>query len=75
MDALELLVPQRFHVSQQSGLGDRHVYASRSRFLPNALLPRFEQASWPPPEPALQGTPESRQAAVDLAERMRAMWR
>jgi DNA helicase-2/ATP-dependent DNA helicase PcrA len=74
-DELELLVPQRFHVSQQSALGDRHVYAGRSRFIPNALLPGFEQASWPPPELALQGTPQSRQAAVDLAERMRAMWR
>lgn len=74
-DHLDLLLPQRFYVSQQSGVGDRHVYASRTRFIPNALLPRFEQVSWPAPEAELQGTPHSRQAAVDLAERMRAMWR
>jgi DNA helicase II / ATP-dependent DNA helicase PcrA len=74
-DHLEILVPQRFYVTQQAGLGDRHVYASRSRFLPNSLLPLFEQVSWPPPPPERQGSPESRQAAIDLAARMRAMWR
>ena len=74
-DALDLIVPQRFHVTQQMGLGDRHVYAGRSRFIPNRLLGRFEQASWPPPAPELQGSPASRQAAIDLAARMRDMWR
>ena len=74
-DALDLIVPQRFHVTQQMGLGDRHVYAGRSRFIPNRLLGRFEQASWPPPAPELQGSPASRQAAIDLAAKMRDMWR
>ncbi len=74
-DQLDLMVPQRFYLSQQSGLGDRHVYASRTRFIPNALLGRFEQLSWPVPETQLPGSPESRQTALDLAARMRAMWR
>lgn len=73
-DQLDILVPQRFYVSQQSGLGDRHVYGSRTRFITNALLPRFEQVSWPAPAEGTGGTPESRQAAVDLAARMRTMW-
>ncbi len=34
---LHLLVPQRFYVSQQSAFGDRHVYGSISRFLPQSL--------------------------------------
>lgn len=74
-DELDLLVPQRFYLSQQSGLGDRHVYAARSRFIPHALLPHFEQQSWPPPEDGIRGSPESRLQAVDLAARMRAMWK
>ena len=74
-DSLDLIVPQRFHVTQQMGLGDRHVYAGRSRFIPNRLLGRFEQTSWPPPAPELQGSPASRQAAIDLAAKMRDMWR
>ncbi len=74
-DHLDIVIPQRFYVSQQSGLGDRHVYGSRSRFIPNALLPRFEQVSWPAAEPGAASRPEARETAVDLAARMRAMWR
>ena len=74
-DGLDLIVPQRFYVTQQMGLGDRHVYAGRTRFIPNRLLGHFEQISWPPPPPELQGSPASRQAAIDLAAKMRDMWR
>jgi DNA helicase II / ATP-dependent DNA helicase PcrA len=74
-DHLDLVVPQRFYVSQQASAGDRHVYGVRSRFVTNAMLPRFEQATWPPAEDTGHGTAESRQTAVDLAARMRAMWR
>jgi DNA helicase-2/ATP-dependent DNA helicase PcrA len=74
-DALDLIVPQRFYVTQQMGMGDRHVYAGRTRFIPNRLLGHFEQISWPPPPPELQGSPASRQAAIDLAAKMRDMWR
>ena len=73
-DRLELMVPQRFYTTQQQGMGDRHVYAGRTRFIPNRLLPHFEQISWPEPPPELRGTPGSRQAALDLAARMRGMW-
>ena len=74
-DALDLIVPQRFYVTQQMGMGDRHVYAGRTRFIPNRLLGHFEQMSWPPPPPEQQGSPASRQAAIDLAAKMRDMWR
>nr|MBL8455717.1 ATP-dependent helicase [Zoogloeaceae bacterium] len=73
-DHLDLMVPQRFYVSQQQGLGDRHVFAGRSRFIPNRLLAQFEQISWPAPPPELRGSPDSRQKAIDLAARMRGMW-
>jgi DNA helicase-2/ATP-dependent DNA helicase PcrA len=74
-DSLDLIVPQRFYVTQQIGMGDRHVYAGRTRFIPNRLLGHFEQISWPLPPPELQGSPASRQAAIDLAAKMRDMWR
>lgn len=44
---LSLLVPRRFHVTQQARHGDRHVLASRSRFLPEAILGHFQQAPAP----------------------------
>ena len=35
-DHLHLIVPQRFYVHQQARRGDRHLYASRTRFIPAA---------------------------------------
>lgn len=72
---LEIIVPQRFYVTHQPGFGDRHLYASRTRFIGNALLPHFEQRSWPPPAEAQPANPAAKQQALDLAARMRAMWK
>ncbi|HJW03064.1 MAG TPA: ATP-dependent helicase [Azospira sp.] len=74
-DLLDLVVPQRFYTGQQSGTGDRHVYGSRTRFITNAMLPKFEQIAWPVVAPGTPGAPGGQQVAVDLAARMRAMWR
>lgn len=74
-DELDLMLPQRFYITHQPALGDRHVYAGRTRFIPNGLLTHFEQRSWPPQAPAGPRHPDPRQAAVDLAAGMRDMWR
>lgn len=55
-------------------MGDRYVYASRTRFIPNALLVHFDQVSWPLPEEHAQAGSESSRRAVDLAAQMRATW-
>jgi len=72
-DHLTVVVPQRFYVHQQGSGGDRHVYASRTRFIPDALRSRFERTSWPVAanEPGADARPLP---AVDLAARMRGMW-
>jgi DNA helicase II / ATP-dependent DNA helicase PcrA len=74
-DNLHLVVPQRFFTHGQSAQGDRHVYASRTRFIPAALLQLFECTTWPV---AVAG-PNVRQDAmavrVDVGARMRGMWR
>ena len=46
-DTLHLIMPQRFFTHGQSRIGDRHVYASRTRFIPGSLLPLFESVTWP----------------------------
>ncbi len=74
-DELDLMLPQRFHPSHQAGLGDRHVYAARTRFIPNRLLPLFAQHSWPAPPPLGERVTDPRRAAIDLAAGMRDMWR
>src|SRR6185436_9107650 len=39
-DDLHLIVPQRFFAHQQVINGDRHVFASRTRFIPAGILDR-----------------------------------
>src|SRR6201999_4228862 len=46
-DNLHLTLPQRFFVHGQSAKGDRHMYASRTRFIPERLVPLFERTTWP----------------------------
>ncbi|CAM2153940.1 DNA helicase II / ATP-dependent DNA helicase PcrA [Pararobbsia alpina] len=73
-DTLDIVIPQRFYVTQQTAQGDRHVYGSRTRFVPNALLPRFESTSWPR-DPGTQPTSsEQARQHIDLAAKMRKMW-
>jgi DNA helicase-2/ATP-dependent DNA helicase PcrA len=72
---LELMVPQRFYVHQQSRGGDRHLYASRTRFIPDALLCHFDQRTWPvrtAAPPRASGTADAR---IDVAAELRARWR
>ncbi|RZT38696.1 ATP-dependent helicase [Cupriavidus agavae] len=74
-DHLDVIVPQRFYVHNQVGFGDRHVYASRTRFLPNRLMPNFYSRSWPPPPMPGDAPARPALAQVDLAGRMRGMWK
>ncbi len=39
---LSLLVPQRFHVTQQARYGDRHLYAALTRFIPPPVAALFD---------------------------------
>jgi DNA helicase-2/ATP-dependent DNA helicase PcrA len=73
-DDLHLTVPQRFFTHGQNAQGDRHVFASRTRFIPEALLPLFERTSWPPSEPAAVRA-ASQGPRIDIGARMRGMWR
>ena len=74
-DSLHLIVPQRFFVSGQSALGDKYVYASRTRFIPATLLSLFECTAWPVVAPDASRRAEAGQVKSDIAARMRSMWR
>ena len=71
-DQLHLIVPQRFFAHQQRANGDRHVYASRTRFIPAAILRHFDCRTWPLADAA----PETKVAAqpVDIGATLRRMW-
>jgi DNA helicase-2/ATP-dependent DNA helicase PcrA len=75
-DRLCVLVPQKFHVTAQPRNGDRHVYASRSRFLVASVARHFDEVAWPAAStpgvaPSSRGPHEPR---VDLARAMREAW-
>ncbi|HEY0823619.1 MAG TPA: ATP-dependent helicase [Ramlibacter sp.] len=73
---LHLIVPQRFYVTQQSGGGDRHVYAGRTRFISEAMAARFEQLAWPEAAAVRSGPGAQPQAPViQVRARARAAWK
>ena len=74
-DSLNLVVPQRFFTHGQSSTGDRHVYASRTRFIPASLLELFECRAWPVVAPGERPHVGPRQVRLDVGARMRGMWR
>ena len=69
---LHLIVPQRFFVHSQQRNGDRHLYASRTRFIPSALLEHFECGAWPPA--VSQAFAKAKHTPVDLGARVRRSW-
>jgi ATP-dependent DNA helicase UvrD/PcrA len=76
-EELHLMVPQRFFVRQQAARGDRHVYAGRSRFIPEELTSLFERHTWPVPD-LRAGNTQTLQAdhavSLVLPERLRAIF-
>ena len=74
-DQLHLMVPQRFFTHGQHSSGDRHVYAQRTRFIPNAMLKHFDNRTWPlRSATAKPGAPTLR-APIDFGARMRGLWK
>ncbi|AYG58066.1 ATP-dependent helicase [Rhizobium jaguaris] len=74
-DGLDLVIPQRFFTHGQHAQGDRHVFASRTRFIPVTLLQFFEVCGWPQARAESAAAVQARQVRVDVGARMRGMWR
>ena len=64
-----------FFTHGQNAQGDRHVYASRTRFIPANLLKLFECCTWPVVVAGQDSRPDARQVRIDVGARMRGMWR
>jgi DNA helicase-2/ATP-dependent DNA helicase PcrA len=72
--ALTLIHPLRFFIRQQNRMGDRHVFTPRTRFIPDAILDKFERfvpadRAGGEAQPLATGGPR-----VDIAARLRATW-
>jgi len=69
---LDLIAPLKYYVSQQSRMGDRHVYGAKSRFLTKEVMACLQEVAWGEAlenESAAAGKP-----AVDVAAQLRGMW-
>ena len=75
---LHIVVPQRFYVHNQTHLGDRHVWASRTRFIPADLMPLFDAYAWPrvpePSAPTAAGLAAAARAKLEIGAKLRKMW-
>ena len=74
-DHLHMIVPQRFFVHQQRSKGDRHVYAVRTRFIPDIVTEHFDQCAWPPPVCEGRPPPKPTLKTADIGARLKSMWR
>ena len=71
--SLDLLAPVKYFVTQQSRMGDRHVYGARSRFLTPGVLACFEPLAWSD-EATTYSLQQRKGNVVDVAAKLRDMW-
>ena len=59
---LDLIAPLKYYVTQQSRMGDRHVYGAKSRFLTKPVMACLEERVW------------DEIPALDVGAKLKAMW-
>ena len=72
---LHLVVPNRFFIKQQAQMGDRHVYAARTRFITPAMLKHFEECAWVDAERRELRRPVPESVRMLVRERSRNAWK
>jgi len=72
---LQVIVPQRFYVTQQRGAGDWHLYAGRTRFIDEGTAKMFEQRVWPEGAQAPHTSTAQAQLVMQVRKRAGAAWR
>ena len=71
--SLELLAPVKYFVTQQSRMGDRHVYGAKSRFLTREVMACLEPVAWSD-ETTTRDSAAHGSGVVDVAAHLRSMW-
>jgi DNA helicase-2/ATP-dependent DNA helicase PcrA len=72
---LHLVVPNRFFIKQQAQMGDRHVYAARTRFVTPAMLKHFEECAWLSADTRQVRQPMPDSVRMLVRERARNAWK
>jgi len=71
-DSLNLLAPRSFYVTQQRAWGDRHIFASVSRFIPPSIADTFEAVT--PAAEAAAIEARSGPPLLDIGNTLRSRW-
>ncbi len=71
---LQLVVPQRFYITQQSAQGSRHVYGSLTRFIPPEVAKKFDRLQAGGSTADGCASQPAGGAPVDIAARVRSLW-
>jgi DNA helicase-2/ATP-dependent DNA helicase PcrA len=74
-DHLHLVVPNKFFIKQQAQMGDRHVYAQRTRFIAPAMLKHFEECTWLNADTAHARKPMPESVRMMVRDRARSAWK
>ncbi len=69
---LQLLVPQRFYVTQQSARGDRHLWGGLSRFVTPAVAAHFDRRC--SQRVAALATAAASSPVLDIGAQLRSIW-
>jgi DNA helicase-2/ATP-dependent DNA helicase PcrA len=73
-DHLHLILPQRFFAYQQRSNGDWHMYAARTRFIPDSVLHYFESCAWPVAAAKAHSLSGLERDSVNIGAKLRRMW-
>jgi DNA helicase-2/ATP-dependent DNA helicase PcrA len=73
-DHLHLLLPQRFFAHQQRETGDRHMYSTRTRFIPDSILGFFESCSWPVVAAQAETLRRLQRDPINIGAQLRRRW-
>ena len=74
-EQLHLVVPNRFFIKQQAQMGDRHVYAQRTRFISPAMLKHYEECVWVNADTPHSRKPMPNEVRMLVRERARDRWK
>ncbi len=72
--SLSLIAPLRFHVTQQSRNGDKHVFGARSRFVSDKLMATMRPCFRGRKDAGIASLRPQSATQIDVASRMREMW-
>jgi DNA helicase-2/ATP-dependent DNA helicase PcrA len=72
-DFLHVIHPVRYYPDNQPKRGDRHLYAPRTRFIPDELLAHFELRTCGPKGSAIE-TSAVGPRVTDLGQKLRDLW-